>query len=65
MIKIIQIVNLIVSIGIVIYILADTIIKRKQLKENKIERIKNNKYTILISIIIALFFIYGILRNFE
>ena len=65
MIKIIQIVNIITSIVIVIYILADVIIKRKQLNEKKIDRIKNNKYTLLISILIALFFIYGILRNFE
>lgn len=65
MIKIIQIVNLIVSIGIMLYILMDVIVKRKKLKNGEIEHIGNNKYTLLISILIALFFIYGILRNFE
>ena len=47
------------------YILIDLNIKKRYFKKNKNVKINNNKYIVLIFIIIMLFLLYGILRNFE
>ena len=64
-IKLLQIIILVCSGIIAMYILIDLNIKKRYFKKNKNVKINNNKYIVLIFIIIMLFLLYGILRNFE
>lgn len=63
-IQIILNIILIIEICITIYVLIDLHIKKKLYKKEKI-KINNNKYIVLISIFIGIFFIYGLLRNLK
>ena len=63
-IQIILNIILIIEICIPIYVLIDLHIKKKFYKEEKIG-ISNNRYIVLISIFIGIFFIYGLLRNLK
>lgn len=63
-IKIVLNIVLTISIVIIIYILASLFYQKSKLKRNKIKEIKNKKYNILTTIIIILFIVFGVLRNF-
>lgn len=63
-IKIILNVVLIISVIIIIYIIGSLFYQKSMLKYNKIKEIKNKKYIALTTIIIILFIIFGVLRNF-
>lgn len=64
-IKILSNILLIVSAMVCVYIIIDVIYKKSMLKQNKINKIENKKYIILITIVIVIFVIYGLLRNFK
>lgn len=63
-IQIILNIILIIEICISIYVLVDLYIKKKLYERKKI-KINNNKYIVLISIFVGIFFIYGLLRNLK
>lgn len=63
-IQIILNIILIIEMCISVYILIDLYIKKKLYEKEKI-KINNNKYIVLISICIGMFFTYGLLRNLK
>ena len=64
-VKIFQAILLICSTIITFYIFIDLPIKKKKFKNRNIDSINNTKYVFLICILVTLFFIYGISRNFN
>lgn len=62
--KIISNIILIGSAILNIYILVDLFISKSKLKKGKIKCVNNVKYICNITIIVVLFVIHGILRNF-
>lgn len=64
-VKIVQIINLVLSSCNCIYILTDLIVKKGQMMRKKRSSINNSKYIILIVIFCLQFVFYGMMRNFE
>lgn len=55
---------LIISILLVVYMMVNLIHQKRKLNRNEIKVIKNTKYIVIITIILILFLIHGLLRNF-
>lgn len=56
---------LIISIIVLIYIIASLCLDKKKLIKKEVYEVKNTKYIIGITVLIILFVVYGILRNFK
>lgn len=55
---------LIISILLVVYMMVNLIHQKRKLNRNEIKVIKNTKYIVIITIILILFLVHGLLRNF-
>lgn len=55
---------LIISILLVVYMMVNLIHQKRKLNRNEIKVIKNTKYIVIITIILILFLMHGLLRNF-
>lgn len=56
---------LIVSMMLLICIIINLYKDRKKLRNKEVNEIKNTKYVISVIILIIMFVVYGILRNFK
>ena len=54
----------IISFLLAIYMLGDLFYKKIKLKKGKIKYVDNTKYIVIMMILIVLFVVYGLLRNF-
>lgn len=54
----------IISFLLAIYMLGDLFYKKIKLKNGKIKYVDNTKYIVIVMILIVLFVVYGLLRNF-
>lgn len=54
----------IISFLLAIYMLGDLFYKKIKLKNGKIKYVDNTKYIVIVMLLIVLFVVYGLLRNF-
>lgn len=45
------------------YMLIDLFIVKRKLKRNEVKNVNNTKYIVIMSVMMAVFIIYGLLRN--
>lgn len=59
------IITILTVIGVILeaYMLIDLFIVKIKFKKNKVKNVSNAKYIVIMAILLAIFIIYGLLRN--